>query len=85
MGNLKDRLREQLGEFGPAMRDDIIARVFAALDRPTVLMVDAGQRVFDDLSIRFDTRGKLGPPPPPERDVVETIFARMVDAGRNGA
>ena len=82
MASLKQRLRERLGYLDQATRERVIADALDALDRPTVLMVDQGARVLDDehynVHRRHETRLS-------DRALAEAVFARMVDAGRNGA
>jgi hypothetical protein len=82
MASLRQQLRERLDYLDQATRERVIADALGALDRPTVLMVDQGARVLADE--RFDARrgyaGGMG-----DRDLVEVVFRRMVDAVRNGA
>lgn len=82
MASLKQQLRERLGYLDQSTRERVVADLFAALDRPTLLMVDQGARVLGDehynVHRRHETRLS-------DRALVEAVFTRMVDAGRNGA
>lgn len=82
MASLMQQLRARLGYLDQATRERVIADTLAALDRPTVLMVDQGARVLSDESYDVLRRHKA---PLGDRDLVEAVFSRMVDAGRHGA
>lgn len=82
MASLKQQLRERLDYLDQATRERVVADLLDALDRPTLLMVDQGARVLEDEHYNVHRRHltRLG-----DRDLVEVVFSRMVDAGRNGA
>jgi len=82
MASLKQQLRERLGYLDQATRDQVIADTLETLDRPTLLMVDEGAAVLEEVT--FDARRGYGAGIG-DRDLCATIFARMVDAGRRGA
>lgn len=85
MGNtLKAKLRERLDYLDQATRERVIADALAALDRPTLLMVDEGRRRLVDMGYPFAGR-RYGPEAPGASEIAEEVFERMVDAGRRGA
>jgi hypothetical protein len=79
-GNLKARLRDRLAYLDQVTRERVISDALDALDRPTLLMVEAGARVLNEVDYDAQRGRLIGP-----RDLVESVFSRMVDAGRNGA